>query len=1148
MKSTIISTTADSISSGGTITGDLTISGDLSVEGGGSFTYDEMLTGDIIIDKNFTGTTTATTKGLFVDFDATGITASGQTATNIGLDLDMNSDSPTMVGTVVNTGIDIDLTAATSGVQTNVGLDVAVSGADTNYAALFNGGNVGIGYATGLTAPTSLLHVYADGDDWDNSEPIASIVNINATGSESNGLKIQAGDDGANAYALSVLNKSGSTMMEVQGDGNVGIGNAAPGASLEVSKSAGSCTVEISSWSTTDAHNPKLTFQKSGNATVNSFTATADDEDIGEILFAGVNTAPASVDCAYIIVKQDGSAGGTYIGADMAFQIGTNAAAPTTKLLLDNNSRISLSNNDSGGTGGSDSTTGNTLFGYLAGEDISSGGHNNTLLGHGSGKNITKGNHNVSIGTGAMDAMVGHADNSGGLRNIAIGVDAMGALDVGTHADATIQHNIAIGVDALKGAQFSGDTDMKGCIALGNYALDATGTNSQTGIVAIGHQALTQLSQSTGCTAVGYQSGYSNTGSGMNNNTHLGYNTGWYTQGSDNTYVGYFAGKGAAGSDSYNVGVGSGALSALATGGYNTSVGYQAGLAITKGRYNTAIGSQSLLAETVGDRSTAVGYQALYSQIIGGGDNQVSGNTGIGMYAGLYNVTGQNNTYLGYNAGAGASGQSNSGNTAVGKDAMLSVRDGSYNCAMGEMALDSLTDGLRNVAIGYGSLITSTSAIDCVAIGKDAMADGNVTSAAVGSIAIGQSALKALTSGAGSIAIGYQALNTHTEGSRNMAIGYGAMNETNATAAADGGAGGTPGTLASVDNIFIGYDSGGGTWAGSDSNSNVAIGNYSMDAAMDGANDNTAVGHNALTGVTSGNNNTALGSTTLSACITGSENTAVGKNALANHNSTTATAVGYGALTSANSANNTAVGFQALYHQSSGADNVAMGRRAGRYYGASTSALATATDCIYIGDLARANADSMTNEIVIGADAIGGGSNTVTLGNDSVTDVYMASDSGATVHAAGIKFDASGEVLGDYEEGTWTPTLWDDDSEFSSYVVQDGFYTKIGNRVYCGGAVTTDGNSGITGANAIRMFGLPFNSSSTANAYSGGGINYAYGLAITAGNTVGIRVELNNTLCYLPIWSATTGTPGMTCDEWSVDGSIRFHFSYQAAT
>jgi hypothetical protein len=110
----------------------------------------------IAVDSNFTGTTTATTKAAHIDFDATGITASGQTATNIGLDLDMNSNAPTMVGTVVNTGIDLDLTAGTSGTQTNVGVNIAVTGADTNYALITSGGAVGIGIA----APDGTLHAH----------------------------------------------------------------------------------------------------------------------------------------------------------------------------------------------------------------------------------------------------------------------------------------------------------------------------------------------------------------------------------------------------------------------------------------------------------------------------------------------------------------------------------------------------------------------------------------------------------------------------------------------------------------------------------------------------------------------------------------------------------------------------------------------------------------------------------------------------------------------------------------------------------------------------------------------------------------------------------------------------------------------------
>ena len=111
--------------------------------------------GTVTLDKDFTGTTTATTNGLVIDFDATGITASGQTATNIGLDLDLNSDSPTMVGTVNNTGIDVLLTAATSGTQKNIGMNIAVTGADTNYALIASGGNVGIND----TAPDNQLHV-----------------------------------------------------------------------------------------------------------------------------------------------------------------------------------------------------------------------------------------------------------------------------------------------------------------------------------------------------------------------------------------------------------------------------------------------------------------------------------------------------------------------------------------------------------------------------------------------------------------------------------------------------------------------------------------------------------------------------------------------------------------------------------------------------------------------------------------------------------------------------------------------------------------------------------------------------------------------------------------------------------------------------
>ena len=59
-------------------------------------------------------------------------------------------------------------------------------------------------------------------------------------------------------------------------------------------------------------------------------------------------------------------------------------------------------------------------------------------------------------------------------------------------------------------------------------------------------------------------------------------------------------------------------------------------------------------------------------------------------------------------------------------------------------------------------------------------------------------------------------------------------------------------SLGSTDNIFIGYDAGGGTWTDAASNRNVSVGNYTMDSALDGALDNTALGHYALSSITTG--------------------------------------------------------------------------------------------------------------------------------------------------------------------------------------------------------------------------------------------------------------------------------------------------------
>ena len=147
------------------------------------------------------------------------------------------------------------------------------------------------------------------------------------------------------------------------------------------------------------------------------------------------------------------------------------------------------------------------------------------------------------------------------------------------------------------------------------------------------------------------------------------------------------------------------------------------------------------------------------------------------------------------------------------------------------------------------------------------------------------------------------------------------------------------------------------------------------------------------------------------------------------------------------------------------------------------------------------------------------------------------------IGAAGTKSGVIGTTELDYEEGTWSPNLNDSDSNFQ-HATTNGFYTKVGNRVFCNGKVVTDGMSGVTGGNSVRCTGLPFACSSSTDSWGGGTMIHCTGLSITASENIQIRVDYGGTTFYLPKWDGTAGTTNLTCDEWSVDGSGIFAFQY----
>ena len=48
---------------------------------------------------------------------------------------------------------------------------------------------------------------------------------------------------------------------------------------------------------------------------------------------------------------------------------------------------------------------------------------------------------------------------------------------------------------------------------------------------------------------------------------------------------------------------------------------------------------------------------------------------------------------------------------------------------------------------------------------------------------------------------------------------------------------------------------------------------------------------------------------------------------------------------------------------------------------------------------------------------------------------------------------ASQNKLDDYEEGSWTPTYTQGNTETGSYSAREGFYMKVGSLVYCKGMI-----------------------------------------------------------------------------------------------
>lgn len=142
------------------------------------------------------------------------------------------------------------------------------------------------------------------------------------------------------------------------------------------------------------------------------------------------------------------------------------------------------------------------------------------------------------------------------------------------------------------------------------------------------------------------------------------------------------------------------------------------------------------------------------------------------------------------------------------------------------------------------------------------------------------------------------------------------------------------------------------------------------------ASGNSIVGDHSLYNNTTGYYNSALGTSTLFSNTIGANNMAIGYCAL---------------YTNTEGSSNCAIGYSALrYITGAGMSyNVAIGYYSGMFIADGATNCTSISNSVFIGTKTYPLANADTNEVVIGYDIAGKGSNTVIIGNGSVTDTYL---------------------------------------------------------------------------------------------------------------------------------------------------------------
>jgi len=299
-----------------------------------------------------------------------------------------------------------------------------------------------------------------------------------------------------------------------------------------------------------------------------------------------------------------------------------------------------------------------------------------------------------------------------------------------------------------------------------------------------------------------------------------------------------------------------------------------------------------------------------------------------------------------------------------------------------------------------------------------------------------------------------------------------------------------------VTNVFIGTSAGGSNTIGF---GNSAYGVSSLQSNTTGY-WNSSYGYNSLLSSTTGYSNSAFGEGSLLSSTTSANNSAFGRSTLRS-------------LTSGS--NNAVFGAASFYYLSSGDSNIAIGQDAGTYFGISSSTTTTSNNSIFIGRDSRPSADSETNQLVIGYQGRGLGSNTTVIGNSSTTygrwwgNLLVGSNTN------------SGEALQITGLASFTGTTASDGGQLGAELLSTSGWTSTGwTGSFATGWTHTTGNTTALTNTLAAVNGNYYQITYTVTGRTAGSFTIAFGgysiAGITATGNTGPQAISTGTLSITP--------------------------------